>query len=73
MSRELTMDDIDSKQQAAIDQLQEHAKDNRTTDRAQWVTMAVVAVSFLVYINMGLISVLNSQADSLKKVAESCK
>ena len=66
------MDEIDQNQQKQIDKLQEHANDNKQVDRIQWLAIATL-VGALLYMNMGLFSVLNSQANTIHKIAEVCR
>ena len=63
------MDDIDAKQQTQIDKLEEHADSNRATDLFQWLTITVVAIGLLIYLNMGLVSLLNSQAQAISRIS----
>ena len=67
------MDEIDSNQQKQIDRLEDHAKENKTTDFAQWLTLACLGLSLLAYINMVLVSVINNQASTIQAITQKCR
>ena len=67
------MDDVDSRQQAELDQLSAAAKDNRRVDRAQWAVMAAVAGGLLIYMNLVLAGVIKTQAATIAHLQEKCK
>lgn len=66
------MDDVDAKQEAAIEQLREHARDNRTTDAWQWLGLAVVAFSLVLYVSLLLGSTVRLQGASIQSLVERC-
>lgn len=67
------MDEIDAHQQTQIDKLEAHAEINKTTDFWQWLMILAIGVGLLLYLNIGLVSVLNSQATMMQKMMEKCK
>ena len=64
--------EIDKNQQSQIDKLQEHADENKQVDRILWLAIATLVVALL-YMNVGLFSVLSSQANTMHKIAEVCR
>ena len=66
------MDEIDAQQQTQIDKLEVHADTNQTTDRIQWIAIAVILCGFLLYFNAVLVGILNNQTEAVMKIADKC-
>ena len=66
------MDNTDLRQQSEIDQLHEHAKDNKTTDRLQWAALFLFAIGLSFYLNIVLLSALKSQGATLNNIIDKC-
>ena len=58
--------EIDEAQQNDIDNLKEHAMDNKTTDTMQWLAIAAAVIGLLLYMNFSLIGIMRSQADTIR-------
>lgn len=67
------MSEKDAAQDAALEQLRDAAKENRSIDLAQWVAMALIALGIAVYVNVILVSTLNIQGEALRTVTGRCK
>ena len=61
-----------NRQQEKIDKLEEHADSNKITDLFQWLSILFVAIGILMYISIGLVGVLKSQAESIRTISENC-
>lgn len=65
--------DIDERQQAELDQLKEAADDNKSTDRSQWIMLAVVGIALFLYTGAVLGGAIISQGGTIRSLAERCK
>ena len=64
--------DKDLVQDQKIEQLTEHAKDNRTTDNAQWVVLFGGLLFLALYMNLIMGSVIRAQSAALQEAVHRC-
>ncbi len=67
------MDSTDARQEQAIEQLRETAKDNQATDRRQWFAIVAVVIGLLVYFNAFLLTMSRDQANTISWLKERCR
>ena len=66
------MDSVDAQQQSELDQLHEHARDNRTTDRLQWLGL-IAALALSAYTNIILGGAIKAQSATIEALRQICK
>lgn len=66
------MDEIDTRQQAELDQLHAAAKENKNTDRWQWIILLSFALGLTFYVSMILTSALNIQGHTIERLTDQC-